>query len=120
MTKLSAKEWLQLGLMFPFVLWAIGFSATILGGDSLSQGSSSLDTCYLPLYYYSGSSGYTAALCSLPQYGLALVRLHTDPSVQITINHTADVVLLSLIFIASVVAWLLFFRRIAVWYVPST
>ena len=119
MKQLKAREWLQLGLMFPLVLWGLFLFGYFMSPSRIEIGNSQSGKCYLPLYSYTELEPYAAVLCSVPNKGLSIVRIHSNSSAPITVNHPGDVIVISAIFVTSVIAWLLFARRMVSLYVPG-
>ena len=119
MEKLKAKEWLQLVLMAPLAIWVIVLLGRWGTGTLDNMGVSEASSCYSYLYTYSGQDGYFAAICDVPREGVAIIRAQTESLALIATNHPVDLAAIALVFLASLLAWLLFLKRVLSTYVPG-
>jgi hypothetical protein len=119
MRKLKAKEWVQLILMFPLAIWGVHFLGRWGSASLDNMGISSADMCYASLYKYSGQDPYIAVLCTVPNEGIAIIRAHAESLALMATNHPIDLLAISVVFFASMLAWLLFLKRVVAVYVPG-
>lgn len=117
--KLNIKDNIQLVFMFYILILVMMSFSNFMQHGKIVKGANAENTCFMPIYIYSGQPSYVASFCTSDSNTLFIARIFkANPSLN-SYGNVYDYLFFIPTFILGISFWFLFAKKVLSNFVPK-